>query len=110
MTHTCKKGGGSDISGKCKECRRISNLAYRLKRSGGGKVNKAKKTSIAQASAPAPTTPALEIEQGYGIKAWIDDPYLMVQQADHDQRIDTLCLSRAELRQLIEKFSGWASQ
>jgi hypothetical protein len=68
---------------------------------------KAKDAKPAAISAPVATV--LEIQQGYGLKAWIDDPYLMIEQSDGEGKTDAICVSRAELRQLCEKFGPWAA-
>jgi hypothetical protein len=56
-----------------------------------------------------PASSALEIQQGYGLKAWIDEPYLFVEQADGEGKTDAICLSRSELQALFNQFSGWAT-
>lgn len=70
---------------------------------------KAKQAKTPRISAAAPPEQVLEIEQGYGLKAWVDDPYLMIEQSDHDGKADTICLSRSELRQLLGKYGEWAA-
>jgi hypothetical protein len=69
---------------------------------------KAKDAKPAEISAAPAALFVLEIQQGYGLKAWIDDPYLMIQQDDGEGKTDAICLSRSELRQLIAKFADWA--
>jgi hypothetical protein len=77
---------------------------------GGGSVTvKAKQAKTPRISAAAPPEQTLEIEQGYGLKAWVDDPYLMIEQSDHAGKADTICLSRSELRQLLGKYGEWAA-
>lgn len=69
---------------------------------------KAKSAKPAEISAPAPDE--LVIEQGYGLKASIDEDYLIIEQHDGEtDKDDKICLSRSELRQLIGKFGGWAA-
>jgi hypothetical protein len=51
----------------------------------------------------------LEIEQGYGLKASIDDAYLIIEQHDGEtDKDDKICLSRSEFRQLVGRFADWA--
>ena len=51
---------------------------------------------------------ALEIHQGYGLKAHIDESYLFIAQDNGEGATDTVCLSRTELKQLLDKFGSWA--
>lgn len=93
----CEACGGVDLTagGKCRTC----------KAGAKGKTIKARSPS------PATAKPSLEIQRCYGLKASIDDsdgdPYLIVEQSDGDDK-DTICLSRLELRHLVEKFGSWA--
>jgi hypothetical protein len=65
----------------------------------------------AKADKPAAAAPAaLEIEQGYGLKASIDDAYLIIEQHDGESgNDDKICLSRSEFRALVSKFGEWAA-
>lgn len=108
----CAKCGATDRTpaGTCRPCKAKSNANYLAKKAGGGSLKTATKGKVSRAEISAPATEVLEIEQGYGIKAWIDDPYLMIEQKDHDGRADTICLSRSELRLVIGKFTEWAGR
>jgi hypothetical protein len=53
------------------------------------KTKAAKPADVAASEPVAPMSDALVIEQGYCLKAWIDNPYLMVEQKDHDGKADT---------------------
>jgi hypothetical protein len=116
MAESCKKCGGKDFTdgGKCRACQRKANEKYRLKHAGGGSAvtskTKAKDSKPAAISAPAPApAEVLEIEQGYGCKAHTDGRYLFVAQDDGEGKTDTVCLSRTEFKQLIEKYGAWAA-
>jgi hypothetical protein len=111
----CGKCGGTDFTdgGKCRACQKIRNEAYRIKHAGGGSAvkskTKAKDSKPAAISAPPAAAEVLEIQQGYGLKAHIDEPYLFVAQDDGEGETDTVCLSRAEFRQLLAKYGSWAA-
>lgn len=114
MSQTCEKCGANDFTpkGRCRPCKRAANKAYLAKIAGKGRAVKtkaiAKNAKPAEISAPAAAA-VLEIQQGYGLKAWTDEPYLFLEQADGEGKTDAICLSRSELRQLIEKFGAWAA-
>jgi hypothetical protein len=68
------------------------------------------KTKKAKPVAAATPAIALEIEQGYGLKASLDDAYLILEQHDGETgNEDKICLSRSEFRQLVGKFGAWAA-
>jgi hypothetical protein len=114
MSKACGKCSGTDFTdgGKCRACQRKANEKYRLKHAGGGSTvtskTKAKESKPVEISAPAPAE-VLEIQQGYGLRAHIDEPYLFVAQDDGEGKTDMVCLSRTELKQLIERFGRWAT-
>lgn len=118
MSTPCKKCGGTDFTeaGKCKACKRATNNAYLAKLRSSPSVGdsavkaKAKNEKPAAAESPAPAAPALQlaIEQGYGLKAWTDDAYLMIEQHDGEGKTDAICVSRTEFKRLIETFGGWS--
>lgn len=120
MSHICRK---------CKEPKTAAQmkpwggkpskicLGCAEKPAGGGsavktKAKGAKTTAQISAEVPAPTGTVdpnrIEIEHGYGVRAWIDESYLMLQQDDGEGKTDALCLSRAEFRVLVEKYKEWA--
>ncbi len=103
----CGQCGSTDFTpgGACRACKKKANEKYRAKTAGGGRSVKAK--VLVPVSA---VTPTLEIEQGYGLKARIDEAYLIVEQHDGEtDSDDSVCLSRSEFRLLIEKFGSWAA-
>lgn len=112
MAKTCSTCGGTDFTdgGKCRACQRKSNEKYRQKHAGGGSAVKTKAKDVKPdvISAPVPAE-VLEIQQGYGLKAWIDDPYLMIEQREDETKTDAVCISRTEFRQLLAKFGAWAA-
>jgi hypothetical protein len=73
-------------------------------------VTRGKKKQVAvQVSAPAPAA-ELVIEQGYGLRAWLDAPYLFIAQTDGETHVtETVCLSRSELRQLLAQFKDFVA-
>lgn len=84
----CQHCGGVDLTagGKCRACKKT------------GKVN------------GRPATAVLEIQQGYGLKAYVDEPYLMIEQSETPGgKPDAICLSRSELKQIVEKFGPWSA-
>lgn len=110
MSQTCEKCGGKEFAanGDCKACKRVYNKAYREKAKAAGGKTKAKNVKPAIAIVMPERAPVLEIQQGHGIKAWIDEPYIMLEQADGEGATDAICLSRSEFRQLVDKFGSWA--
>lgn len=111
---SCGKCGGNDFTpkGACRGCKRAKNVAYRERAAGKTaaktKAKNAKPAAEISALLPEGTT-KLEIQQGFGLKAWTDEPYLFLEQSDGEGKTDALCLSRSELRQLIDKFGPWAA-
>lgn len=111
MSKPCEKCGGTDFtpSGKCRACQKAANEKYRAKAVGGGSAVK-KKKKPAKAKPAARLAVALEIEQGYGVRAVVDDAYLILEQHDGEtDSDDKICLSRTEFRALVGKFSEWAA-
>lgn len=114
MSHTCKKCKSDKTAAEmvvragkpsqtCKACFKAS---FGSGRSGGGsKVSSRKQLAVVKA---APAIAPLEIQQGYGIKSHIDEPYLFIEQSDGEGHLDTVCLSRAEWRALVLHFGAWA--
>lgn len=93
---------------QCKACIAAKAKAHYASKNGGSK-SKAKKSKKTPKAAAAPAI-ALEIEQGYGISAVVDDAYLILQQHDGESgNDDKICLSRSEFRQLVGRFSEWAA-
>ena len=94
---------------QCKACiAKKAKAAYQAKAAGGGSAVKAGKKAVK--AEPAVPAIALEIEQGYGLKAQIDDAYLIIEQHDGETgNDDKICLSRSEFRALVGKFSPWAA-
>lgn len=119
MSDKCTKCGSADFTegGKCRPCQKVRNEAYRAKHAnaagGGSAVKRKKKTKEAKPAAEAAaasTSATLEIEHGYGLKASIDEAYLIIEQHDGEtDSDDKICVSRSEFRLLVEKFSGWAA-
>lgn len=93
---------------QCKACLAVSaKIAYQAKKNGGSKAKAKKGKKSTKVASPAP---GLEIEQGFGLKASIDDAYLIIEQHDGESGDeDKICLSRSEFRQLVGKFSAWAA-
>lgn len=109
----CTKCQGTDFTagGKCRACQKARNLKYAAKKAAAAKskgAKRAKKAKIKKAVAAVEPI-ALEIEQGYGLQASIDDAYLIIAQHDGETgKDDKVCISRHELRQLVAKFGPWA--
>lgn len=89
----------------CKSMQMSGNGKHQKLAAMANKVSKPAKAKVA-AAAPAPS---LAIEPGYGLDAAIDEGYLKLIQRDADGVADTMMISRAELRQVIQTFGGWAA-
>jgi hypothetical protein len=110
----CGACGSTDFTpgGKCRPCKKKRNDAYREKRAkaaGGGSTVKPKAKSATLKSNGAPVE--LVIDPCFGFEARITaEGFLEVQQRNNEGEVsDTLVVSRTEFRQLIDKFSGWAT-
>lgn len=118
---TCKRCGeskpaseyGDDSrteTGKARTCRACKKpISGRPK--GTGTVAKARQTralaTIAEAS-PAPTL-ALELHPGFGVRAYVEDGRLVLEQGRDDGAVDNVTLSRTEVKVLFAQFVEWAA-
>jgi hypothetical protein len=100
--------GGKPIR-TCRICRALQM--------GGGKsvarlADKvvAKTKRVKSDKAPrAVAVPSLAIEPSFGLDAAIDDGYLKIIQVDSDGKPDTLMLSKADVRGIVQTFGPWAA-
>jgi len=115
MAEPCKKCGGTDLlpNGNCRACKKAYNKKYRADRKKAEgkpkKVAKVKKVKAAKAAkAPAAAAADLVIDACFGLTASLDGDYLKIEQSDAEGHVDTLMLSRTDMRLILERYGKWA--
>lgn len=99
----CKSGQMAGNGGN----NRIAKLADKVSKAKVGRPKKAKADKVVD----VPAFPArLAIAAGFGVEAEIDAGNLKLDQRDVEGNIvDTVVLTRAELRQVIQTYGHWAA-
>jgi hypothetical protein len=117
---TCKRCGESKPAdqfgddkrtetGKARTCQACKKpRGGRPKGSGRGRAKSKRK---AKASAPVAEheTPTLHLDAGFGLQAAIDGSTLVLKQPDSQGKVDTIILSRTEVKVLFAQFGEWAA-